>query len=146
MQNNAGHGPRPSRDLAENNEAIPGVGTYHKAHDFAAPQGAWPAPAMTPEEADGHGADESSNDGRSPRPHVPYPYDSSLGTTPALMDTRSTTSDVDLSTVRRRSTVRSGIFKTVDDFQDFDVGGPGWHRTQTFYNQALGCYANNDSL
>ncbi|CCC11435.1 unnamed protein product [Sordaria macrospora k-hell] len=50
-----------------------------------------------------------------------------MGTTPLLMDTLSTASNADLPSVCRRSTVRSGIFKTVDDFQDFDVGGPGWH-------------------
>ncbi|KAL0473966.1 hypothetical protein QR685DRAFT_569966 [Neurospora intermedia] len=67
VQNYAGHGRSHSRDfVAENNEAIPNVGKYHNARDFAA-LGARPAPSMTPEGA------------------------------------------------------------TVDDFQDFDVGGPGWH-------------------
>lgn len=100
----------------------------HHSRDLGA-QGTWPALTMTAEEAYGDGQDERSKDDQSPRPHVHHPYDSSMGTTAVLMDTRSATSTPDLPSVRRRSTVRSGIFKTVDDFEDFDVGGPGWHRT-----------------
>lgn len=140
VQTHANHGRSYSRDVgAENNEAIPGMGAYHNARDFAA-QGTWPMQSMTP----GDGEDDGWNDDRSQRPHVQYPYDNSMGTTPAHMDTLSTISTADIPSVRRRSTVRSGIFKTVDDFQDFDVGGPGWHRTQAFYNRLPGSYANYD--
>ncbi|EGO57381.1 hypothetical protein NEUTE1DRAFT_80870 [Neurospora tetrasperma FGSC 2508] len=127
VQNYAGHGRSHSHDfVAENNEAIPNVGKYHNARDFAA-LGPRPAPSMTLEGAVGDGEGGRLSDDRWSRPHVYYPFDNTMGTNPVRMDIRSTVSTADLPNVCRRSTVRSGIFKTVDDFQDFDVGGPGWH-------------------
>ena len=130
MQNHAGHGRSHSLDLGGGkDEAIPDVGSHHKVRDFAA-QGTWSSPFMTPEGAYGDREVGRPNDNRSDRPHVHYPDGSFVGTAPTRIDTRSSTvSTADFPSVRRRSTVRSGNFKTVDDFQDFDVGGPGWHRT-----------------
>ncbi|KHE84641.1 hypothetical protein GE21DRAFT_3941 [Neurospora crassa] len=127
VQNYAGRDRSRSRDfVAENNEAIPDVGKYHNARDFAALE-TRPAPSMTLEGAVGDGEGGRLSDDQWSRPHVYYPFDNPMGTNPVRMDIPSTVSTADLPNVRRRSTVRSGIFKTVDDFQDFDVGGPGWH-------------------
>ncbi|KAK3956946.1 hypothetical protein QBC32DRAFT_57138 [Pseudoneurospora amorphoporcata] len=127
VQNHTGHGRSHSRDpLAKNNEVVPGAGAYYNARDFAV-RGTLPVPPINPKAAAGDGDDDRSDDNRSKTPHVHYPYDNLMDTTPARMDTWSTISAMDLPNLRRRSTVRSGIFKTVDDFHDFDVGGPGWH-------------------
>lgn len=69
-----------------------------------------------------------------------------MGTNSVRMDIPSTVSTADLPNVRRRSTIRSGIFKTVDDFQDFDVGGPGWHRMLISYTRLPKSHANYDSM
>lgn len=70
VQNYAGHGRSHSRDfVAENNEAIPNVGKYHNARDFAA-LGARPAPSMTPEGAVGDGEGGRLSDDRWSRPYA----------------------------------------------------------------------------
>lgn len=144
-QSTTDRGQGYSRDVgAGNHEPPPGLGPFHNAWDFAA-QGVRPMPSMIPKGVDGNGEDGGSNGDRLPRPHVHYQDDNSMDTNPVRMDTLSTVSSADLPRVRRRSTVRSSIFKTVDDFQDFDVGGPGWHRTQTSTIDFPGLHADYDS-